>query len=100
MSPLFVFLVLLFFSQSYTNPNDQSVWLYAFWLLGRASSATAEQRAALAGHCAQLQALDGPSKWPLLAELRLGVAPDPAAHAAALARADPARARYYATLGR
>ncbi len=94
----------LLFNGLYTNPADQSLWMYVFWLLPRSAE---PQLRALGGHCLQLLELDGEEagKWPLLCLLRLELdrdvrcgPRDRAALVAALERIDPKRRGYYRSL--
>jgi hypothetical protein len=92
----------LLFNGLYTNPQDQSLWMYVFWLLPRTASTA--QLSQLGAHCLQLLELDGDEagRWPLLCLLRLALQRDVVcgprdrhALAAALQRIDPQRKGYY-----
>ncbi len=95
----------LVFNAMYTNPKDQSVWMYVFWLLGQ--NPTDNQIKSLADHCWQLAELDGVenSKWPLLGLLKaskaqptLKLAMSDEEIVSTLAKIDPQRSNYYTTL--
>ncbi len=92
----------LVFNALYTNPQDQSLWMYVFWLLSQTDDE--QQLRVLASHCEQLVELDGEAaaKWPLLALLRLrsekalaAGSRDREALVATLLRIDPQRKGYY-----
>jgi geranylgeranyl transferase type-2 subunit alpha len=92
----------LLFNGLYTNPQDQSLWMYVFWLLPRTASSA--QLSQLGAHCLQLLEMDGDEagRWPLLCLLRLALLRDIAcgprdrhALAAVLERIDPQRRGYY-----
>jgi hypothetical protein len=85
------------FNALYTNPQDQSVWMYVFWLLARCDT-TASQRDALAGHCRQLLELDGEnkSKWALHAMMKTRQnGPEQKSIVDVLVRIDAPRKEYY-----
>eukprot|EP01062_Namystynia_karyoxenos_P061724 TRINITY_DN5419_c2_g1_i1.p1 TRINITY_DN5419_c2_g1~~TRINITY_DN5419_c2_g1_i1.p1 ORF type:complete len:369 (+),score=141.87 TRINITY_DN5419_c2_g1_i1:103-1107(+) len=84
----------------YTEPQDQSGWIYGLWLVQQASGAAAESAAAALRECAEELAQDDPSlKWPRLCLARLPQQQQQQQGrrelCEGLARDDPLRAGYY-----
>eukprot|EP01065_Artemidia_motanka_P001835 TRINITY_DN10861_c0_g1_i1.p1 TRINITY_DN10861_c0_g1~~TRINITY_DN10861_c0_g1_i1.p1 ORF type:complete len:360 (+),score=145.18 TRINITY_DN10861_c0_g1_i1:93-1082(+) len=84
----------------YTEPQDQSGWLYALWLVRQGSAEAAGAAAAvLKGCCEELVADDGQLKWPRVALAKMAswglVEADLPRLCESLAKDDPMRAGYY-----
>ena len=56
----------LIFNGIYTSPEDQSLWMYLYWLLDMTRPQDFDLVHTLATHCVQLCDMDGETKWPLL----------------------------------
>lgn len=61
----------MIFNGIYTNPNDQSLWMYVYWLLSK--NEDFQHVYELASHCCELFQLDGvkESKWTMLTMVHL-----------------------------
>lgn len=102
----------LIMNAMYTGPQDQSVWMYVYWLLGKSGGNKVETIVRLADACIELLGLDGEaqSKWALLTLVRLldtehaAAVSLPSSHSTknaildALIRVDPMRKHYYGSL--
>ena len=62
----------LIFNGIFTSPGDQSLWMYAYWLMAQTKDLGLVY--SLGSHCVELYELEGEagSKWPLLTLLKIG----------------------------